>query len=61
VSSYVPSHCLAVVPQSGAKQIFNCTVYYINSNSNCEAQNASKNSKKLQMIELEAKNNAWVI
>jgi hypothetical protein len=29
LSSYVASHCLAVVPQSGAKQIFYCAVYYI--------------------------------
>jgi hypothetical protein len=25
-----------VAPQSGAKQIFYCTVYYITLNSNCE-------------------------
>jgi hypothetical protein len=47
-----------VAPQSGANQKFYCTVYYINLNSNCEAQRASKNLKKLQRIELEAKNNA---
>jgi hypothetical protein len=35
-----------VAPQSGAKEIFNCTVYYITLNSNCEAQRASKNLKK---------------
>jgi hypothetical protein len=33
------------VPQSGAKQIFYCTVYYITLNSNCKAQRASKNFK----------------
>jgi hypothetical protein len=36
-----------VAPQSGAKQIFYCTVYYITSNSNCEAQRESKNLKKI--------------
>jgi hypothetical protein len=35
-----------VVPQSGAKQIFYCSVYYITLNSNWEAQRASKNLKK---------------
>jgi hypothetical protein len=43
LSSYVASHCLAVVPQSGAKLQLYCTVYYITLNSNCEAQRASKN------------------
>jgi len=47
LSSYVTSHCLAVVPQSGAKQIFYCTVYYITLNSNCEAQRALKKLKKI--------------
>ena len=47
LSSYVASHCIAVAPQSGAKQIFYCTVYYITLNSNCEAQRASKNLKKI--------------
>jgi hypothetical protein len=37
LSSYVVSHCIAVAPQSGAKQIFYCTIYYITLNSNCEA------------------------
>jgi len=36
--SYVTSYCLAVVPQSGAKQKCYCTVYYITLNSSCEAQ-----------------------
>jgi hypothetical protein len=35
------------VPLSGAKQFFKCTVYYLNLNSNCEAQRASKNLKKI--------------
>jgi hypothetical protein len=36
-----------------------CAVYYITLNSNCESQRASKKlKKKLQKIELEAKNNA---
>jgi hypothetical protein len=47
MSSYVASHCLAVALQSGAKQIFYCTVYYITLNSNCEAQRASKKLKKI--------------
>ncbi len=46
LSSYVASHCLAVAPQSGAKQFFYCTVYYITLNSNCEAKRISKNWKK---------------
>jgi hypothetical protein len=36
-----------VVPQSGAKQIFYCTVYYITLNSNCEAQRGLKKLKKI--------------
>jgi hypothetical protein len=35
-----------VAPQSGAKQNFYFTVYYITLNSNCEAQGASKNLEK---------------
>jgi hypothetical protein len=52
---------LAVAPQSGAKDQFYFTVYYITLNSNCEAQRVSKKLKKLQKIELEAKIIAWVI
>jgi hypothetical protein len=48
LSSYVASHCLAVGPQSGAKQKFYCTVYYITLNSNGEAQRASKIKKKIE-------------
>jgi hypothetical protein len=33
LSSYVDGRCLALAPQSGAKQIFYCTVYYITLNS----------------------------
>jgi hypothetical protein len=47
MSSYVASHCLAVVPLSGAKENFYCTVYYITLNSNFEAQSISKNLKKI--------------
>jgi hypothetical protein len=50
-----------VTPQSGAKQIFYCTVYYITLNSNCEALRAFKNLKKMLEIELEAKINARLI
>jgi hypothetical protein len=32
-----------VAPQSGAKDQYYCTLYYITLNSNCEAQRASKN------------------
>jgi hypothetical protein len=37
-----------VEPQSGAKEQFNCTIYYITLNSNCEAQRASKNLKNVE-------------
>jgi hypothetical protein len=46
LSIYITSPCLAVVPQSGAKEKFYFTVYYITLNSNFEAQRASKNLKK---------------
>jgi hypothetical protein len=39
-----------VVPQSGTKQIFYCTVYYKTLNSNCEAQRASKILKKFRRV-----------
>jgi hypothetical protein len=42
LSSYIGSHHLAVVPQSGAKDQFYYTVYYKTLNSNCEAQGVSK-------------------
>jgi hypothetical protein len=58
LSSNITSHCLAVAPQSGAKQNFYCTINYKTLNSNCVAQRAFK---KLQKIELEEKNNAQVI
>jgi hypothetical protein len=44
--SYVTGHCIAVAPQSGAKQIFYCTVYYITLNSNYEAKRASLKIEK---------------
>jgi hypothetical protein len=47
LSGYVASHYLAVAPQSGAKQNFYCNVCYLALNSNCEAQRASKNLKKI--------------
>jgi hypothetical protein len=43
----LPATSLAVVPQSGAKQNFYCTVYYITLILNCEAQRAYKNLKKI--------------
>jgi hypothetical protein len=48
-----------VVPPSSEKQKFYCTGYYITLNSNCEAQRAAKNLKKI--VELEVKINARVI
>jgi hypothetical protein len=36
-----------VVPQSGAKDHFYCTVYYITLNYNCKAWGVSKNLKKI--------------
>jgi hypothetical protein len=57
LSSYVASHCLAVAPHSGEKQIFYCIVYFKTLNSNCEAQRVSKNFNKNLRIDLEAKNN----
>jgi hypothetical protein len=47
LGDYVASHCLAVAPQSDAKQNFYCPVYYTTLNSNCEAQRASKNLKNI--------------
>ncbi len=47
LSNYVASHRIDVAPQSGAKQICYCTIYYITLSSNCEAQRASKNLKKI--------------
>jgi hypothetical protein len=62
LSSYVASHHLVVVPQSGAKDEFYCTIYCTTLNSNCEAQRASKNFwKKWKKIELDAKFNPWLI
>ncbi len=45
--SVVASHHLAVVPQSGAKDQFYRTVYYIILYSNCKARGVSKNLKKI--------------
>jgi len=59
LSSYVTSHYLAVVPQSGAKEKLYCSVYYITLNSHCEAQEHLKIWKKLWKVELGAKINAW--
>jgi hypothetical protein len=42
----VTSHCLAVVPQLGAKEKKMCAVYCIPLNSDCEAQRAYKDMKK---------------
>jgi hypothetical protein len=48
LSSYVASHCLAVVQLSGAKEQMYFTVYYMTLNSNCAAQRASKNLKNVE-------------
>jgi hypothetical protein len=45
---------LVLALQSGAKQIFYCTVYYLTLNSNHEAQRAPKNLKKMEKIQSEA-------
>jgi hypothetical protein len=47
LGSYVAGCHLAVAPQSGAKDQFYCTVYYVTLNSNCDSQKASKNLKKI--------------
>ena len=54
--SYVTSHCLAAAPQSGAKAKFYCTVYYTTLDSNCEAQRASKNLKKIVEDRVQSQN-----
>jgi hypothetical protein len=59
-SIYVASDHLAVVPQSGVKDQFYSSVYYITLNSNCKAQGMSKNLKKKLEDRVEAKI-AWVI
>jgi hypothetical protein len=46
LSIHVARHRLAVVPQSGAKEQFDHTVYFITLYPNCEAQRASKNLEK---------------
>jgi hypothetical protein len=46
LSYYVASHPLGVVLQSGEKDQFYCSVYYITLYSNCEAEIVSKNVKK---------------
>ncbi len=61
LSSYVTRLCLAVVPQSGAKENFYCTVYYITLNSNCDIREHLKNWKKIRRKNIEAKINAQVI
>jgi hypothetical protein len=58
LSSYVASHCLAVAPQSGAKDQFYCTVYYITLNLNREAQKVTKKLTKIIKIVIKAKINA---
>ncbi len=44
--SYVASHHLAVVPQSGVKDQFYCTVHYETLYQNWEAQGVPKNNLK---------------
>jgi hypothetical protein len=43
------------VPQSDAKDQFYWSIFYITLNSNCEAKSVSKNLKKSEKLELEAK------
>jgi len=42
LSSYVTSQHLAVVPQSGTKEQFYCSVYYLTLTLNFEAQSVFK-------------------
>jgi len=46
LSSYVTSHHLAVAPQSGAKDQFYNSAYYITLNQTSVDQKASKNNFK---------------
>jgi len=46
LNSPIASHHLSVAPQSGVKDQFCCTVYYLTLSSNCEAQGEPKNDKK---------------
>jgi hypothetical protein len=46
LSSYVASHQLAIVPQTGARYQFYCAFYYLTLNSNCGPLRESKNLKK---------------
>jgi hypothetical protein len=48
LSGYVASHHLAVVPQSGAKDQFYCTVCHITLSKNCEDQGVSKKMKNIE-------------
>jgi hypothetical protein len=50
-----------VAPQSGAKDQFYYTVYYITVNSNCETWRISKNLEKIVENRGKFKINAWVI
>jgi hypothetical protein len=45
LSNYAASHHLAAAPQSGAKDLFYCTVYNITLNKSCDAQRVSKKMK----------------
>ncbi len=45
LSSNIAIYHLAVVPKSGAKDQFYCTVYYITLNSNCKVQGVRKNTE----------------
>ncbi len=55
LSSYVTSHCLAVVPHSGAKENFYFIVTNITLNSNCEAQRPSQHYKNCRGLCLKPK------
>jgi hypothetical protein len=48
LNSYVTSQHFAMAPQSGAKDQFYCTVYYITFNQNCESQKYLKNKKYVE-------------
>jgi hypothetical protein len=50
VESWSPQWPLSVAPQSCAKDQFDCTVYYITLNWNCEAQRVPKNEKIQKIV-----------
>jgi hypothetical protein len=56
LSSYVASPHLVAEPQSGAKDQFYCTVYYITLNLNCEAWRVSTDLKNIEESRVRSQN-----